>query len=240
MRPRSLSLLTALLCLLAPASPVHAASSAVELEVTRALRQLAVLRETTVDPVPPYERDYFGTAWADVDGNRCRTRDDILSRDLRGVAKRDACTVVSGTLADPYTGRKEAFSKARASAIQIDHVIPLSLAWHSGASNWPPGKRAAFANDPANLLAVDGPANQAKGDSGPGEWLPPNARYRCTYVIRFVRVAFLYGVTITTADRSAAKQVLDACTVVKGRPSTLVALSPDLWTHAATYVHASP
>ncbi len=220
--------------------PANATSSAVETEIARSLKQLAALRLTATAPIADYDRDYFGTAWADVDENSCRTRDDILARDLTDVVKRDSCTVVSGKLADPYTGKALVFSKAKATAIQIDHVIPLSLAWDSGADAWSTGKRATFANDPANLLAVDGPANQRKSDSGLAEWLPPNAKYQCTYVMRFVRVAFLYGVTITSDDRTTAKQVLKTCTVVKGHPATLTALSPDYWPHAAQYVHATP
>ncbi len=222
------------------ATPASGASSVVEQEVARSLKQLAALKVTPTAPIPTYERTYFGTAWADVDGNDCRTRDDILARDLTNVVKRDACTVLSGALVDPYTGALEKFSKAKASAIQIDHVIPLSLAWRSGASDWPSGKRATFANDPANLLAVDGKQNNAKSDSGPADWLPPSTRYDCTYVMRFVRVAFLYGVTITPADRAAVKVQLRSCSVVIGHPTTLQALSPDLWAHAATYVHTSP
>ncbi len=221
-------------------APVQAANSALEQEVSRSLQQLAALRVTAARPRAAYQRDYFGTAWADVNGNRCRTRDDILARDLKRIRLRGNCTVMTGTLADPYTGKQEAFSKARASAIQIDHVVPLSLAWDSGASTWPAGKLAAFANDPVNLLAVDGPSNQAKSDSGPGAWLPSNARYRCTYVMRFVRVAFLYGVSIARADRAAAKRVLRTCNVVYGHPTRLPALSPGLWAHAASFVHDAP
>ena len=234
-------MLAALLAaVLAPTSAAGAGKSLLEQEVARSLKQLAALRSTTKDPASGYDRDFFGTSWADVDGNDCRTRDDILARDLRKVMKRDACTVVSGILLDPYTGARLVFAKAKASAIQIDHVVPLSLAWYSGAATWPLGKRATFANDPLNLLAVDGPTNLRKSDSGPSEWLPPNTKYDCTYVMRFVRVSFLYGATIAGADRAAAKRVLRACKSVIGHPTTMKALSPSLWPHAATYVHWVP
>lgn len=232
--------LALLLAVLAPAAASAERPSPVEQEVARGLRQLAALRTTVQAPIVDYERDYFGTAWADVDGNDCRTRDDVLARDLSRLQRRDHCTVVSGVLNDPYTGRRLTFSKARASAIQIDHVVALSLAWRSGADRWSAGKRAAFANDPLNLLAVDGPTNQRKSDSGPSEWTPPNDKYDCTYVMRFVRVSFLYGATIATDDRAAAKRVLRSCSIVKGHPTSLMALSPSLWARAAGYVHAFP
>lgn len=237
---RIATVVVALALLGAPSGASSATESPLEQEVGRALRQLAALRTTLKAPAADYERDYFGTAWADVDGNDCRTRDDVLARDLTQVRKRDDCTVVSGVLRDPYTGHRLVFLKSRASAIQIDHVVALSLAWRSGADGWPAGKRAAFANDPLNLLAVDGPTNQRKSDSGPSEWLPPNTRYDCTYVMRFVRVSFLYGATIGADDRAMARRVLRTCTVVKGHPTLLAALSPALWAHAATYVHAAP
>ena len=241
-RPVPIRRIAALLSMLLAVGmpPAAATPSALEQEITRALKELAALKTTSSAPQVDYNRDFFGTAWADVDGNDCRTRDDILARDLRQVQKRDACTVVSGVLADPYTGRKLVFRKAAASAIQIDHVVPLSLAWRSGADHWPLGKRAAFANDPLNLLAVDGPANQAKSDSGPSDWLPPNAKYDCTYVMRFIRVSFLYGATISGSDRVAAKRQLRTCSSVKGHPTTMAALSASLWPHAATYVHVTP
>lgn len=61
-----------------------------------------------------YSRDRFGHAWTDVDHNGCDTRNDILNRDLTGKtwkAGTHNCVVLSGTLADPYTGRNIAFSK---------------------------------------------------------------------------------------------------------------------------------
>ena len=39
-------------------------------------------------------------------------------------------------------------------AVQIDHIVPLALAWDLGARNWTDEMRVRFANDPANLLAV--------------------------------------------------------------------------------------
>ncbi len=229
---------TILLAAIGAVPAAAAGTSVLEQQVAIAQRELAALRPlATSASEPAYQRDAFGTAWADVDGNHCRTRDDILARDLTKVTRRGSCTVMSGVLADPYTGTTERFTKARASAVQIDHVVPLALAWRAGAWAWPAGKRATFANDPLNLLAVDGRLNMDKGDAGPSSWLPPNRAYRCTYVMRFVRVSFLYGVQVDAADRARARQVLRTCTRVVGRPMALTALSPTLWPHAATYVH---
>ncbi|KAB1657244.1 HNH endonuclease [Pseudoclavibacter chungangensis] len=92
------------------------------------------------------------------------------------------CVVERGTLLDPYTGSTIAFQRGQAtsSAVQIDHIVPLAAAWTGGANTWDDAAREAFANDPANLQAVDGASNGAKGQMLPGEWMPPNAAFACT------------------------------------------------------------
>lgn len=128
-----------------------------------------------------YDRDLFGDGWAVQSG--CDMRNRLLARDLVDVAYRPGtqdCVVESGTLADPYTGDTFAFQKGNttSSLVQIDHLVPLALAWQQGAQGWSEDRREAFANDPANLQATDGATNQQKGASGPGSWLPPNKGYR--------------------------------------------------------------
>ncbi|MFC8505830.1 HNH endonuclease family protein [Streptomyces sp. NPDC057411] len=163
-------------------------------------------------PRTGYERARFGRAWADVDGNGCGTRDDILRRDLTGVRFTDGrCKVASGTLAnDPYTGGSLAYVRGR-SKVDIDHVVALSDAWQKGAQKWDAGTRLRFANDPLNLLAVDSATNRRKSDGDAATWLPPNKAYRCTYVARQVAVKRKYGVWVTPGEREAMKRVLAKC-----------------------------
>lgn len=137
-----------------------------------------------VDELPDvdgYDRDArFGSDWTTRDG--CDTRDEILARDLTGVTREgDGCAVLTGTLRDPYTGERIGFdATADPNAVQIDHVYPLAAAWDAGAADWTDDERVAFANDPRNLLAVDGRANASKGDSTPGEWMPHHVRHAAT------------------------------------------------------------
>lgn len=158
-------------------------------------------------PKTGYRRDLFGEAWDDGaagvlwSGNGCRTRDDILARDLDQIVKRDTCVVVSGEYQDPYTGAPMLFSKARAEYSPIDHVVPISFAWQMGANSWPADKRLQFANDPLNLVLTSKTANSAKGDSDPASWLPPNKPVRCAYVLRFTQVALKYSMPVTAADQ---------------------------------------
>lgn len=165
-------------------------------------------------PKTGYERDLFGSGWLDTDGNGCDTRNDILLRDLTDVAlSADGCTVLTGVLNDPYTGKVINFQRGQStsSAVQIDHMIPLSLAWQQGAQQWDATKRKQFANDPLNLLASDGPTNGSKSDSGPGSWLPPNKSFRCAYVARFTAVALKYDLSVNPGDHAAILDVLKDC-----------------------------
>ncbi|WP_338403803.1 HNH endonuclease family protein [Cellulosimicrobium arenosum] len=167
-------------------------------------------------PRTGYERDEFGPAWADVDHNGCDTRNDVLRRDLVDTtAKPDTrgCVVATGTLDDPYSGDTIRFERGQStsSMVQIDHVVALADAWQKGAQQWDEDLRAAFANDPLNLLAVDGPTNSAKGAGDTATWLPPDTGYRCEYVARQVGVKLEYELWVTRAEADAMEKVLGSC-----------------------------
>ncbi|MDX6738250.1 HNH endonuclease family protein [Actinocorallia sp. A-T 12471] len=158
-----------------------------------------------------YDRKAFGTSWKDVDRNRCDTRNDILARDLADITKRDDCVVLSGVLKDdPYGDGSIDFDRARPTEVQIDHIYPLALAWRMGASQWDKDKREKFANDPDNLLAVGGRANQRKGDSGPEEWQPPRD-YQCEYAKRFIGVALAYELPVTAEAHRKLGEMQKTC-----------------------------
>ena len=179
----------------------------------KALQVLATLPVKGRAPKTGYSRDQFGPAWSDVDHNGCDTRNDVLRRDLTALALKPGtrdCVVLSGVLADPYTAAAIHFLRGNATstAVQIDHVVALSDAWQKGAQQLSPARRLAFANDPLNLLAVDGPANQSKSDGDAATWLPPNKSYRCNYVARQISVKSSYGLWVTQAEHDAMARVL--------------------------------
>jgi hypothetical protein len=185
------------------------------IDVAAARAMTDALRSDPRQRIPRYDRDAFGPAWADTDGNGCGQRDDVLVRDLTAVRRSSdgTCTVVAGRLQDAYTGRGIDFARGprTSAAVQIDHLIPLSWAWRHGAWDWPDRMRERLATDVDELQAVDGPTNQDKSDQGPSTWLPPDAAYRCLYVTRFAFIASRYGLAIDDADRAAVDRVLDAC-----------------------------
>jgi len=189
--------------------------SADDLAAARAALDSLPVRQS--DPDDGYTRERFGQAWADVDGDGCDTRDDVLARDLADVRlDPGGCVVLAGTLDDPYTGTAIAFVRGPDSAaVQIDHLVALDDAWRTGARAWPASRRLAFANDPANLLAVSGNANQDKGASDASQWLPPQAGFACVYVVRQLRVKAAYGLWLTPDERAAADRTLRGCVVAR-------------------------
>jgi hypothetical protein len=88
--------------------------------------------------------------------------------------------------------------------VQIDHLYALKTAWDAGALKWDPRQRQIFANDMTELIAVSGAANEQKGDSTPGQWLPADPAEKCPYVLRYLAVAVEYQLPITANDRQAA------------------------------------
>lgn len=181
-------------------------------------------------PKTGYSREQFGQRWADIDRNGCDTRNDILGRDLQDVeVKRGTrhCKVLRGTLLDPYTAQTIHFVSGPKSSqvVQIDHVVALSDAWQKGAQLLSGSERTAFANDPLNLLAVDGKANQQKGDADAATWLPKNKSFRCTYVARQIAVKSKYKLWVTEAEKKAMEGILDGCE--KPAPQPAPAPSPE-------------
>lgn len=165
-------------------------------------------------PKTGYDRTgAFGRAWLDTDRNGCRTRDDILTRDLRNTTREGRCKVISGVLNDPYSGRIINFERGprTSQAVQIDHVVALSDAWQKGAQNLSQRERVLLANDPLNLLAVSGPLNQQKSDHDAASWLPPNKAYRCPMVARQIAVKSRYGLWVSPPEKDAMKRVLKTC-----------------------------
>lgn len=168
-----------------------------------------------VQAVPRYDRDAFGDRWADVDHDCQDTRNEVLIRDL--VDERlDArgCRVMSGVLHDAYTGSTVEFLRGpkTSDAVQIDHVVPLAYAWKSGAWRWSDAEREAFANDPRELLAVDGRTNQAKAADGPASWLPPNIAAHCSYAQHWAEVLHAYDLTPLSADAAELDAITKECT----------------------------
>ncbi|MEJ7648571.1 MAG: HNH endonuclease family protein [Nakamurella sp.] len=196
--------------------------SATAAQARLAQQNLGTLTVKGKAPMTGYDRlAQFGQAWTDdntnaLGHNGCDTRNDILARDLSDKkfkpGTRD-CVVLTGNLADKYTGKQIPFQRGTktSSAVQIDHVVALGNVWVSGGQQMTQEQRVNIANDPINLYASDGPTNGAKGDSNAAEWLPPNKSFRCEYVTSQILVKAKYGLAVTAPEKDAMARVLAGC-----------------------------
>ena len=195
-----------------------------------ALAELNSLKVLATRPNPagyqrgcsPSQACSFGPAWSDDTSapdshNGCDSRNDVLKEQLEPATVKyqsgSRCVVASGTLNDPYTGKEISFVRGPNSAVlQVDHILPLSLAWDLGANTWPQDKRNAYANDTQTVLVLaDGPENMQKSDSGPADWMPSNKAYWCTYDTKIVAVMVKYQLPVTKDDKAAMTEVLQGC-----------------------------
>jgi hypothetical protein len=177
-------------------------------------------------PKTGYDREArFGEPWTDVDRNGCDTRNDILARDLIGIDRSESCRVLTGTLVSPFTGETVRFVRGEDTSqlVQIDHVVALSNAWQTGAQQLTDGERTLLANDPLNLLAVDGTSNSQKGDGDAATWLPAERSFWCPYVARQISVKAAYGLWVTEPERDAMRRVLERC---PDEPALASAIAP--------------
>lgn len=168
---------------------------------------LSTIRVAPLGTSDGYSRDLFPHWWT-VTGT-CNTREMVLQRDGTNVVVDSSCAAISGSWYSPYDGA----TWRAASDVDIDHVVPLSNAWRTGARSWTTAKREAFANDRYHpqLIAVTDNVNQAKGDQSPDQWKPPLTSYWCTYAKMWVASKYEWGLWVTSTERSALYGMLDRC-----------------------------
>ncbi|HEY0534776.1 MAG TPA: HNH endonuclease family protein [Actinoplanes sp.] len=169
--------------------------------------ELATLAVAAWTHTTTYDRDLFPT-W-DIISGTCDTRETVLKRDGSDVVTSSACSATSGTWKSPYDGA----TWTAASDLDIDHVVPLKNAWISGAWAWTTGKREQYANDLTDpqLIAVTDNVNQSKGDKSPDAWKPPLSSYYCVYARMWVRVKYVWALTVTSAEKTALTGMLGTC-----------------------------
>jgi hypothetical protein len=188
-----------------------------------ALTFVALLSELPVDDNPSahtgYNRDLFN-AWTDANGDGCDTRAEVLKAEsVSATTAHGSCTIDTGSWYSAYDGTW--FTDA--GEIDIDHFVPLSEAWVSGAWRWSSSTRVGFGNDlgyAASLLAVSASSNRSKSDQDPAHWLPTNVDFYCDYAATWVAVKWRWNLTVDTRERDALTRLLASC-------STLTVVLPD-------------
>jgi hypothetical protein len=200
-------ILGSLLAAAVSAVPMPAPSPPGIPSASTAKSQLAALTVKAAYDDGKYSRDLF-PHWETASGS-CNTREFVLKRDGTNVVTNSACTAESGTWFSPYDGA----TWTAASDVDIDHMVPLKNAWISGANTWSTAKRTQFANDIdiPQLWAVTDNVNQEKSDKSPDAWKPPLSSFYCTYSKSWVNVKHSYGLSITSAEKSALTSMLNTC-----------------------------
>ena len=110
----------------------------------------------------------------------------------------------------PFTGT----TVTEATKLDIDHMVPLANAHHTGGHAWTPERKRAYANDltsDAHLIAVTSSANRSKGARGPDQWRPPDEGYWCQYATDWVSIKTTWGLTATPAESEALSEMLKTC-----------------------------
>ncbi|SEB52985.1 Protein of unknown function [Nocardioides exalbidus] len=156
-----------------------------------------------------YDRDLFDH-WVDADGDGCDTRNEVLVSEAEDAPTvGSSCSLGGGRWYSYYDGA----SQTSASALDIDHMVPLAEAWDSGAGGWSASRREAYANDlgdSRSLVGVTASLNRSKGDQDVAEWLPPINE--CRYVKEWVAVKIRWGLTADSSEKSALSSVASGCT----------------------------
>lgn len=173
-----------------------------------ARRMLAQLKVARPLSIRGYSRQRFQSRWAHHKG-RCSVREVVLARDGRNVRRNANCHPVKGTWYSPYDGKVLRSERL----VDVDHVVPLSYAWRSGAKRWSAAKRRAFANDLVRpeLITVSHSANIAKGGKGPQSWRPQRRAHWCRYATSWITVKHHYRLFVTRKERVALLNMLRTC-----------------------------
>ncbi len=122
----------------------------------------------------------------------------------------DKCRVISGEWVGPWT--REVFTDA--SDVDIDHHVPLGHTRLSGAWQWVPERKRAYANDlsdPASLQATSAPVNRSKGKQPPDEWRPAETASWCRYAADWIFVKERWDLTVTSDEVDTLEEMLQTC-----------------------------
>ena len=157
-----------------------------------------------------YDRGLF-RLWVDADHDGCNTRKEVLLAEAaKHPSENSSCTLYGGSWKSAYDN--VTFTNAR--SLDIDHMVPLSEAWQSGAYRWDADTRERYANDlgySRSLIAVSATTNRAKGDKDPYLWMPPNHGYWCQYVGDWIAIKYRWGLTIDAAEKRDLQTKVRSC-----------------------------
>lgn len=181
----------------------------------------------TLKPSEKYKRDKHFPTWLKVDdpnavgwdkisNTSCDVKDAVRITYGTNVKVSDSCKV-TGTWTDMYgeatpDGRVTYAETTDPSKFHIEHVVPLSLAWKSGADKLSQDEREQIANGEANLLLAEGSINMSKGDRSIDKWmLPRESKNYCNYADRYAYVKAQHKLKVSKEEYEALKKVVNEC-----------------------------
>jgi hypothetical protein len=186
-------------------TPPASADSTWSGTLTQAIAHIPVAGESRTG----YERSKFHL-WIDADGDGCDTRNEVLISEAEDAPTiGSGCSLTGGRWYSYYDG----VSQTSASALDIDHVVPLAEAWDSGAGSWTAQRREDYANDLGDtrtLVGVTASLNRSKGDQDVAEWTPPIND--CRYIKDWVAAKIRWSLSQDSAEKSALQQIAGGCT----------------------------
>lgn len=195
-----------------------------------ALGQPAILEALTVagvpDGLPDYERNDW-RHWVDDDSDCQNTRHEVLIEEssINVTFKTDSnCQVASGQWTGLFTGTQT----TDPSSLDVDHMVPLANAHRSGGWEWSAAKKRAYANYldyTGHLIAVTASANRSKGSRGPDEWKPTDTSYWCQYAIDWSNIKIAWSLTVTSAEQTALRDMLNTCDSVPATVPSLISFT---------------
>ncbi|MCX4444849.1 HNH endonuclease family protein [Streptomyces sp. NBC_01789] len=186
------------------------------LPLAEAIKKIPVAAEKRTG----YERDSF-KHWVDEDGDGCPTRQEVLLAEAVTAPKQAArCALTGGSWRSYY----DEVEVTDARKLDIDHMVPLAEAFDSGAYDWTPERREAYANDLSaerSLVAVTAKTNRSKADKDPAAWMPPSEGAACTYLVDWTATKLRWGLTADEAEQKALLERAEPCTdsVVQYEPA---------------------
>ncbi|CAB5240409.1 unannotated protein [freshwater metagenome] len=187
------------------------------------------------DQTSGYERTLF-KHWIDADKDKCDTRKEVLIQESVSTPKLGAnCAITGGKWISSYDGRVT----SDATTLDIDHLVPLSEAWKSGAYKWNTSQREAFANDLSDervLVAVTASLNRSKGDQDPANWMPP--KNQCSYISQWISVKIRYSLTVDSDEAKALTSWISTCSITSFTATALSGYSA--FASNAPIINSSP
>ncbi len=153
---------------------------------------------------------YEQGGWDDADDDGCDTREEVLAAEARTLADDDEACVPDGTWWSWYDEREI----ARASGMDVDHMVPLAEVHESGGWRWSNERRFAYANDltlAQTLTAVSASSNRSKGRRDPAEWKPPAESAWCQYAQDWIAVKVFWGLSADADEVAALRTMLAEC-----------------------------